>query len=125
MDGAGDGGDDGGGLGEDVGAVASVWWGSGWLVREWGVEGLGIGFFGSWYLIHCGSSVTVSPGVTMPLPSVFARLLGRRSCIMSTSPSPSESKPPSEDDSLSYSAAAGAGGRIVIAIDVGKCPAKI
>lgn len=37
---------------------------------------------------------------------------------MSTSPSPSESKPPSEDNSLAYSAAAGAGGRIVIAVNL-------
>lgn len=112
LNGARDGGDDGRGCGEDVGAVASV-------VGEWVVSeesGDGDEWVGSWYLIHWGSSVTVSPGVTMPLPSVLARLLGRRSCIMSTSPSASESKPPSEDDSLSYSAAAGAGGRIVIAI---------
>lgn len=81
-----------------------------------------MGGVGGVYLIHCWSSVTVSPGVTMSWLRVFARFAGRRSCIMSTSPS--DSKPPLSDDSLSYSGAAGAGGRIVIAIGSGQGSAR-
>jgi len=58
--------------------------------------------------------VTVSPGVTMFLPNVLARFADRRLSTMSTSPS--ESNLPWLDESLSYSGAAGAGGRIVMAI---------
>jgi len=50
----------------------------------------------------------------MFLPNVLARFADRRLSTMSTSPS--ESNLPWLDESLSYSGAAGAGGRIVMAI---------
>jgi len=76
VDGAGDGGEDCGGLGGGVGAVASVWeWisllGFRMLSHRRGIETGGLVGVregrgrGRTYLIHCGSSVTVSPGVTM------------------------------------------------------------
>ena len=65
------------------------------------------------HLIHCGSSVTLSPGVTRPLRESLGLFVGRTSSAMSTSPS--ESKEASSE-SWWATGIAGAGGRIEIAI---------
>ena len=67
------------------------------------------------HLIHCGSSVTVSPGVTMAVPCSRARLAGRAFSVMSTSPS--ESREASSGLSSGIGEA-GAGGNIDIAMYV-------
>jgi len=78
LDCAGYGGCDGCAGGGSKGAVASV----GWLVC--GFEAGGEGLVDR---IHWGSSVTISPGVTIPFPPNRARFAARISEAMSTSPS--------------------------------------
>lgn len=80
----------------------------GWLVCGFEVGGEGLVD-----RIHWGSSVTISPGVTIPFPPNRARFAARASEAMSTSPSESTA---SSSDEVWYAGAAGAGGSIEIAI---------
>lgn len=68
------------------------------------------------YRIHCGSSVTVSPGVTIFLRETRARLEARDAPSMSTSPSESKASLSSSESERAYTGTAAAGGRIVIGI---------
>lgn len=88
-EGAGDGGEDLRRCGVRVGSVASV---MRTRIRLGCPNG---GILGRGYRIHCGSSVTVSPGVTMDLVESLGRLEGGGMSV-----SPSESREEESEGSL-------------------------
>lgn len=96
-EGAGDGGEDLGGGGVRVGSVAA-WGGLAGSLKSDKVcqRGKRERMEGSMaYRIHCGSSVTVSPGVTMDLVESFGRFEGGGMSV-----SPSESREEESEGSL-------------------------